>query len=156
MLGGAISADQSRIFINKEGVIITNNTATSGGGIYLRESTHNRGLETLKITVWRNDSEMLVYQLLPSLHHHPELKTLILNSYKVTDIKPVSKLMLYNSTISTVDIKKFTLDELKEMVPCLVFNGRRTEFDCCSRTVNQDMETFQREVDTFVFIQCLK
>ncbi len=39
MLGGAISADQTEIYINTEGVIITNNTATSGGGIFLREST---------------------------------------------------------------------------------------------------------------------
>ena len=38
-LGGAISADQSEIYINTERVIITNNTATSGGGIFLREST---------------------------------------------------------------------------------------------------------------------
>ncbi len=38
-LGGAISAVQSEIYINTEGVIITNNTATSGGGIFLREST---------------------------------------------------------------------------------------------------------------------
>ncbi|XP_064389191.1 uncharacterized protein LOC135337227 [Halichondria panicea] len=39
VFGGAISADQSQIYINAEGVIITNNTATSGGGIFLREST---------------------------------------------------------------------------------------------------------------------
>ncbi|XP_064389550.1 uncharacterized protein LOC135337549 [Halichondria panicea] len=39
VFGGAISADQSKICINTEGVIITNNTATSGGGILLREST---------------------------------------------------------------------------------------------------------------------
>ncbi|XP_064389142.1 uncharacterized protein LOC135337173 [Halichondria panicea] len=39
VFGGAISADQSEIYINTEGVIITNNTATSGGGILLREST---------------------------------------------------------------------------------------------------------------------
>ncbi|XP_064389019.1 uncharacterized protein LOC135337056 [Halichondria panicea] len=39
VFGGAISADQSQIYINTEGVIITNNTATSGGGIFLREST---------------------------------------------------------------------------------------------------------------------
>ncbi len=39
MLGGAISADQSEIYINTEGVIITNNTATSGGAIFLRSST---------------------------------------------------------------------------------------------------------------------
>ncbi|XP_064389007.1 uncharacterized protein LOC135337049 [Halichondria panicea] len=39
VFGGAISADQSQIFINTEGVIITNNTATYGGGIFLREST---------------------------------------------------------------------------------------------------------------------
>ncbi len=39
MLGGAISAEQSRIYINTEGVIITNNTATFGGGIFLRESS---------------------------------------------------------------------------------------------------------------------
>ncbi len=38
VFGGAISADQSEIYINTEGVIITNNTATSGGGIFLRES----------------------------------------------------------------------------------------------------------------------
>ncbi len=39
MFGGAISADQSAIYINTEGVIVTNNTATSGGGLFLREST---------------------------------------------------------------------------------------------------------------------
>ena len=39
VFGGAISAEQSQIYINTEGVIITNNTATSGGGIFLREST---------------------------------------------------------------------------------------------------------------------
>ncbi|XP_064389302.1 uncharacterized protein LOC135337314 isoform X2 [Halichondria panicea] len=39
MFGGAISSDQSQIYINTKGVIITNNTATSGGGIFLREST---------------------------------------------------------------------------------------------------------------------
>ncbi len=39
VFGGAISADQSQIYINTEEVIITNNTATSGGGIFLREST---------------------------------------------------------------------------------------------------------------------
>ena len=39
VFGGAISTDQSQIYINTEGVIITNNTATSGGGIFLREST---------------------------------------------------------------------------------------------------------------------
>ncbi len=38
-LGGAISAVQSQIYINTDGVIITNNTATYGGGIFLREST---------------------------------------------------------------------------------------------------------------------
>ncbi len=38
-LGGAIRTDQSEIYINTEGVIITNNTATFGGGIFLREST---------------------------------------------------------------------------------------------------------------------
>ena len=38
MLGGAISADQSQMYINTEGVIITNNTATFGGGIFLKES----------------------------------------------------------------------------------------------------------------------
>ena len=39
VFGGAISADQSQIYINTQEVIITNNTATSGGGIFLREST---------------------------------------------------------------------------------------------------------------------
>ncbi len=39
VFGGAISAEQSQIYINTEEVIITNNTATSGGGIFLREST---------------------------------------------------------------------------------------------------------------------
>ncbi|XP_064389300.1 uncharacterized protein LOC135337313 isoform X2 [Halichondria panicea] len=39
VFGGAISADHSQIYINTKGVIITNNTATSGGGIFLREST---------------------------------------------------------------------------------------------------------------------
>ncbi len=38
-LGGAILADRSEIYIYSKGVIITNNTATSGGGIFLREST---------------------------------------------------------------------------------------------------------------------
>ena len=38
-LGGAISAVQSEIYINTKGVLITNNTATYGGGIFLREST---------------------------------------------------------------------------------------------------------------------
>ncbi len=37
--GGAISVVQSQIYINTKGVIITNNMATSGGGIFLREST---------------------------------------------------------------------------------------------------------------------
>ncbi len=37
--GGAIRAVQSQIYINAEGVIITNNTATFGGGVFLREST---------------------------------------------------------------------------------------------------------------------
>ncbi|XP_064389295.1 uncharacterized protein LOC135337310 isoform X1 [Halichondria panicea] len=39
VFGGAISADESQIYINTEGFIITNNTATSGGGVFLREST---------------------------------------------------------------------------------------------------------------------
>ncbi len=39
MFGGAIDAFQSQIYINTKGVIITNNTATFGGGIFLREST---------------------------------------------------------------------------------------------------------------------
>ncbi len=39
VFGGAISVDQSQMYINTEGVIITNNTATSGGAIFLREST---------------------------------------------------------------------------------------------------------------------
>ncbi|XP_064388868.1 uncharacterized protein LOC135336920 [Halichondria panicea] len=38
VFGGAISADQSQIYINTEGIIITNNTATYGGGIFMRES----------------------------------------------------------------------------------------------------------------------
>ncbi len=38
VLGGAISAERSDININKEGVIITNNTATFGGGIFLKDS----------------------------------------------------------------------------------------------------------------------
>ncbi len=41
VFGGAISADQSQVYINTEGVIITNNTAISGGGILLRESIHS-------------------------------------------------------------------------------------------------------------------
>ena len=39
LFGGAIKAVQSDMVINTEGVIITNNTATSGGGIFLQEST---------------------------------------------------------------------------------------------------------------------
>ena len=39
LFGGAIKAVQSEMVINTEGVIITNNTATSGGGIFLQEST---------------------------------------------------------------------------------------------------------------------
>ncbi len=53
------------------------------------------------------------------------------------------------------------------MVPCLVFNGRRTEFDCfldhltnmCENDTKMIVETFQREVDTFkdiVFTSMLK
>ncbi len=38
VFGGAINAFQSQMYINTEGVVITNNTATSGGGIFLRES----------------------------------------------------------------------------------------------------------------------
>ncbi|XP_064388740.1 uncharacterized protein LOC135336804 [Halichondria panicea] len=37
--GGAIRAVQSQIYINAEGVVISNNTATVGGGVFLREST---------------------------------------------------------------------------------------------------------------------
>ncbi|XP_064389950.1 uncharacterized protein LOC135337874 isoform X1 [Halichondria panicea] len=37
--GGAIRAVQSQIYINAEGVVISNNTATFGGGVFLREST---------------------------------------------------------------------------------------------------------------------
>ncbi len=37
--GGAIRAVQSQIYINAEGVVISNNTAMSGGGVFLREST---------------------------------------------------------------------------------------------------------------------
>ncbi len=43
------------------------------------------------------------------------------------------------------------------MVPCLVFNGRRTEFDLLN--YNRPGETFQKEVDTFkdiVFTSMLK
>ncbi len=36
---GAIRAVQSQIYINAEGVVISNNTAMSGGGVFLREST---------------------------------------------------------------------------------------------------------------------
>ena len=39
MQGGAIRAVQSQIYINAEGVVISNNTATFGGGVFLREST---------------------------------------------------------------------------------------------------------------------
>ena len=38
-LGGAISLVLSQMYKNTEGVIISNNKATSGGGIFLREST---------------------------------------------------------------------------------------------------------------------
>ena len=34
VFGGAISADRSEIYISTEGSIITNNTATYGGGIF--------------------------------------------------------------------------------------------------------------------------
>ena len=37
--GGAIRAVQSQIYINAEGVVISNNTATVGGGVFLREGT---------------------------------------------------------------------------------------------------------------------
>ncbi|XP_064389809.1 uncharacterized protein LOC135337762 [Halichondria panicea] len=37
--GGAIRAVLSQIYINAEGVVISNNTATVGGGVFLREST---------------------------------------------------------------------------------------------------------------------
>ncbi|XP_064390063.1 uncharacterized protein LOC135337972 [Halichondria panicea] len=37
--GGAIRAVQSQIYINAEGVVISNNIATVGGGVFLREST---------------------------------------------------------------------------------------------------------------------
>ncbi|XP_064389949.1 uncharacterized protein LOC135337873 [Halichondria panicea] len=37
--GGAIRAIQSQVYINAEGVVISNNTATVGGGVFLREST---------------------------------------------------------------------------------------------------------------------
>ncbi len=39
--GVSISVDRSEIYINTEGVIITNNTATSGGGIFLRERVYS-------------------------------------------------------------------------------------------------------------------
>ncbi len=115
----------------------------------------NVGLEILNISVYFDDSQMLVYQLLHSLHNHPELKTLILTGFAVTDIKPVSRLLLYNSKIDTVDLT-FTVNEVFTVnkvtaVSCLVFNGRRTEFDLflnnnCERNYR---ETFQKEVDTF-------
>ncbi len=95
----------------------------------------NVGLEILKVsmTCYDNDSlfQKLVYQLLHSLHHHCGIRTLILEATQRIDIKPVSKLLLYNSKITTVNKERcqFTLDEVKAMVPCLVFNGRRTEFD---------------------------
>ena len=116
----------------------------------------NVGLKTLEIYMWFNNSKMLVYQFLYSLHHHPELKTLILNGFAVTDIKPVSRLLLYNSKIDTVYLT-FTINydnEVAAMVPCLVFNGRRTEFD-----YNCPGETFPKKVDTFkdiVFTSMLK
>ncbi len=37
--GGAIRAVQSQIYINAKGVVISNNTASFGGGVFLREST---------------------------------------------------------------------------------------------------------------------
>ncbi len=39
VFGGAISAVQSEIYINTEGIIITNNTAIYEGGIFLKETT---------------------------------------------------------------------------------------------------------------------
>ena len=129
----------------------------------------NVGLEALKVSIWCDIPELLLYKLLPSLHNHPKIHTLILKSYKhgqvhVTDVKPVSRLLLYNSNLTTIDIKRFTLDEVKSIVPCLVFNGRRTEFDCFSlgdynHDVEKGTETFQMEVDTFkdiVFNSMLK
>ena len=119
----------------------------------------NVGLKTLEIYMWFNNSKMLVYQFFHSLHRHPELKTLILNGFAVTDIKPVSRLLLYNSKIDTVYLT-FTINydnEVAAMVPCLVFNGRRTEFDLLN--YNCPGETFQKEVDTFkdiVFTSMLK
>ncbi len=127
----------------------------------------NVGLETLQVSLcynYGNDSKLFqntVDQLLHSLHHHPEMKTFILDG-PIT-IKPLSRLLFYNSKLTIIDIKRFTLDEVKAMVPCLVFNGRRTEFDCFSHDfgheADQEMETFQGEVDTFkdtVFSSMLK
>ncbi len=125
----------------------------------------NVGLETLKLSIWCDIPELLLYKLLPSLHNHPNINTFVLKSRysKVIDVKPVSKLLLYNSNLTTIDIKG-TLDEVKSIVPCLVFNGRRTEFDFLSpdyynHKADQAMETFQMEVDTFkniVFNSMLK
>ena len=143
--------------------ILNMNIASSESLKQLTEGLkQNVGLEILKITLCFDDSEMLVYQLLHSLHCHPELKTLILNGSTVTVIKPASRLLLYNSTISKVDIE-FTLSEIKSMVPCLVFNGRRTEFDCFLYTNmcenDRAINIIQRKVDTFkdiVFTSMLK
>ncbi len=91
----------------------------------------NIGLEILQVFLMRGNPQLFqtfVSQLLRSLHHHPKIKTLILErAYdQMTDIKPLSELLLYNSKISKVVIKRFTLNDIKSMVPCLVFNGRRT------------------------------
>ncbi len=119
-------------------------------------------METLKVSLWPVNPEVfenVLYLLLHSLHYHPEIRTLILdsNNFPVTDIKQVSKLLLYNSNITTVFVTKFTLIQVKSIVPCLVFNGRRTEFDCFSNLyseVDSYIETFQREVKILCLTQC--
>ncbi len=126
----------------------------------------NVGLETLKLSIWCDIPELLLYKLLPSLHNHPKINTFIFKSAygKVIVVKPVARLLLYNSNLTTIDIEGFTLEEVKSIVPCLVFNGRRTEFDFLSPSdynhkADQAMETFQMEVDTFkniVFNSMLK
>ena len=125
----------------------------------------NKGLEILQVFLMRGNPQLFqkfVSQLLRSLHHHPKIKTLILErAYdQMTDIKPLSELLLYNSKISKVDIKRFTLNDIKSMVPCLVFNGRRAEFDYSlykgeyPRIIDQDIEEKSTVLNILCLVQC--
>ena len=72
--GGAIRAVQSQIYINAEGVVISNNTATFGGGVFLRESTlsihypieisHNKAQNGGGIYAYSSEIEYLIRRLL--------------------------------------------------------------------------------------------